>query len=291
MHRISAVPRFDNEKIVHIPGVDHPESLAVGPHGELYTTGTGCQVYRVDVAATAPSSSPPPPTAVWARRWMPPATCTARRPASAPWSRSRRTGRSPPTPPDRMDVRFSAPTTRHSTAAAPCTCPTAATGPAPSTAGSTRSSPAAARRACGTRARSTLPTPSPWTPTRATCTWSRPSAPASPAWRSRTTVPPAASSACCTCRATCRTASPSTSMDGSGSPATARTPSSCSIWRAAAWSCSPRTGWARRWRGPTDVAFAGPERDILVAASLDNLVIHRFDGVGVRGLQLNHPAV
>ena len=42
-------------------------------------------------------------------------------------------------------------------------------------------------------------------------------------------------------------------------------------------------------RGPTDVAFAGPNRDILLAASLDNLVVHRFDGVGVRGLQLNHP--
>ena len=41
--------RFDNEQIVHIPGVDHPESLSVGPRGELYTTGTGCQVYRVDV--------------------------------------------------------------------------------------------------------------------------------------------------------------------------------------------------------------------------------------------------
>ena len=44
-------------------------------------------------------------------------------------------------------------------------------------------------------------------------------------------------------------------------------------------------------RGPTDVAFAGPERDVLFAASLDNLVIHRFDGVGVRGIELNHPAV
>ena len=43
--------------------------------------------------------------------------------------------------------------------------------------------------------------------------------------------------------------------------------------------------------GPTDVAFAGPERDTLFAASLDNLVIHRFDGVGVRGLKLNPPAV
>ena len=42
-------------------------------------------------------------------------------------------------------------------------------------------------------------------------------------------------------------------------------------------------------RGPTDVAFAGPNRDILLAASLDNLVIHRFDNVGTRGLRLNHP--
>ena len=42
-------------------------------------------------------------------------------------------------------------------------------------------------------------------------------------------------------------------------------------------------------RGPTDVAFAGPDRDILLAASLDNLVVHRFDNVGVRGLRLNNP--
>ena len=42
-------------------------------------------------------------------------------------------------------------------------------------------------------------------------------------------------------------------------------------------------------RGPTDVAFAGPNRDILLAASLDNLVVHRFDNVVVRGLKLNHP--
>ena len=42
-------------------------------------------------------------------------------------------------------------------------------------------------------------------------------------------------------------------------------------------------------RGPTDVAFAGPNRDILLASSLDNLVVHRFDNVGVRGVKLNHP--
>lgn len=50
--------------------------------------------------------------------------------------------------------------------------------------------------------------------------------------------------------------------------------------------------WAgEHLRGPTDVAFAGPERDVLLAASLDNLVVHRFDGVGVRGLPLNHPTL
>ena len=42
-------------------------------------------------------------------------------------------------------------------------------------------------------------------------------------------------------------------------------------------------------RGPTDVAFAGPDLDIVLAASLDNLTVHRFDGVGVRGLRLHHP--
>lgn len=42
-------------------------------------------------------------------------------------------------------------------------------------------------------------------------------------------------------------------------------------------------------RGPTDVAFAGPHRDVLLAASLDNLVLHRFDNPGARGLRLNNP--
>ena len=43
------VQPFDKKKVVHIGGVDHPESLSVGPYGEVYTTGTGCQVYRVDL--------------------------------------------------------------------------------------------------------------------------------------------------------------------------------------------------------------------------------------------------
>ena len=44
-------------------------------------------------------------------------------------------------------------------------------------------------------------------------------------------------------------------------------------------------------RGPTDVALAGADREILLAAALDNLVVHRFDRVGVRGLPLNHPTI
>ena len=48
------------------------------------------------------------------------------------------------------------------------------------------------------------------------------------------------------------------------------------------------------WRGnllrsPTDVAFAGTNRDILLAATLGNLCVHRLDNLGVRGLRLNHP--
>ena len=44
-------------------------------------------------------------------------------------------------------------------------------------------------------------------------------------------------------------------------------------------------------RGPTDVAFAGPNRDIMLAASLDNLCIHRLDNTGVQGLPLNYPKI
>lgn len=47
----------------------------------------------------------------------------------------------------------------------------------------------------------------------------------------------------------------------------------------------------RELRGPTDVAFAGTGRDILLATSLDNLCLHRFDNIGVRGLKLNYPRI
>ena len=29
--------------------MDHPESIGIGPRGEAYATGTGCQVYRIDL--------------------------------------------------------------------------------------------------------------------------------------------------------------------------------------------------------------------------------------------------
>lgn len=44
-------------------------------------------------------------------------------------------------------------------------------------------------------------------------------------------------------------------------------------------------------RGPTNLNFAGPDRDILLLSSLDNLVIHRFDKLGARGISLNHPKI
>lgn len=42
-------------------------------------------------------------------------------------------------------------------------------------------------------------------------------------------------------------------------------------------------------RGPCHVAFAGPNRDILLASSLDKGMVSRLDHMPVRGLRLNHP--
>ena len=46
---MSDAPLFDKHDITHIRGVDHPESIGIGPGGEAYTTGTGCQVYRLNL--------------------------------------------------------------------------------------------------------------------------------------------------------------------------------------------------------------------------------------------------
>ena len=42
-------------------------------------------------------------------------------------------------------------------------------------------------------------------------------------------------------------------------------------------------------RGPCHVAFAGANREVLLASSLDKATVHRFDSPGVRGLKLNNP--
>jgi sugar lactone lactonase YvrE len=42
-------------------------------------------------------------------------------------------------------------------------------------------------------------------------------------------------------------------------------------------------------RGVDHVAFAGPQRDILLASSVDRPRVHRFNHPGARGLRLNNP--
>jgi sugar lactone lactonase YvrE len=42
-------------------------------------------------------------------------------------------------------------------------------------------------------------------------------------------------------------------------------------------------------RGVDHVAFAGPQRDILLASSVDRPRVHRFNHPGARGLKLNNP--
>jgi gluconolactonase len=42
-------------------------------------------------------------------------------------------------------------------------------------------------------------------------------------------------------------------------------------------------------RGPCHVAFAGADREVLLASSLDRATVHRFDHPGVRGLRLENP--
>ena len=46
---MKTIQPFNLEDIKHIGGVDHPESIGIGPDGTAYTTGTGCQVYRLNL--------------------------------------------------------------------------------------------------------------------------------------------------------------------------------------------------------------------------------------------------
>ena len=45
----TSIQPYNLEDIKHIGGVDHPESIGIGPDGTAYTTGTGCQVYRLNL--------------------------------------------------------------------------------------------------------------------------------------------------------------------------------------------------------------------------------------------------
>ncbi|MBM3804001.1 MAG: DUF1080 domain-containing protein [Acidimicrobiia bacterium] len=44
-------------------------------------------------------------------------------------------------------------------------------------------------------------------------------------------------------------------------------------------------------RGAYHLAFAGPQRDILLASSVDRPRVHRFDHPGARGMRLNNPKI
>ena len=291
MDRTPAVPRFDNAKIVHVRGVDHPESLAVGPRGELYTTGTGCQVYRVDVAANRAEQF-----ATTANRCLGQAVDAGGNLYCA------ETGLGAVvkvTPDGAVSTYATGPEGR------PFLC---ANYPAFDRRGALYLSdsgdwsgavngrlykidPGGGAARLWYPARSTLPTPSPWTPPSAT------------GYLVETFGAGIARVA----------------IDGDGAAGgfervlhmPRHVPDGIAFdERGRLWIACHRPDaiyvfdlesrrlelFAEDWmgealRGPTDVAFAGPERDVLFAASLDNLVIHRFDGVGVRGIELNHPAV
>jgi hypothetical protein len=71
--------RIDLNRIVHIPGVDHPESISVGPRGEAYTTGTAGQVYRLNLETnTVEQFASTAPRRVLGTLSMLSATCIAR---------------------------------------------------------------------------------------------------------------------------------------------------------------------------------------------------------------------
>ena len=274
------MPRFDNGKIVHVRGVDHPESLAVGPRGELYTTGTGCQVYRVDVAANR---------------------CLGQAVDAAGNLYCAETGLGAVvkiTPDGAVSTYATGPEGR------PFLC---------------ANYPAFDRRGA-----LYLSDSGDWSgavngrlykigPGGGTRLWypgaiDTPNAIALDAAERYLYLVETFGAGI---------ARVAILDDGSAGRfervlhMPRHVPDGIAFdERGRLWIACHRPDaiyvfdlesrrlelFAEDWmgealRGPTDVAFAGPDRDILFAASLDNLVIHRFDGVGVRGLQLNHPIV
>ncbi len=100
---------------------------------------------------------------------------------------------------------------------------------------------------------------------------------------------PERSNAWCTCRATCRTVSPLMKKDGCGLPVDR--PDKICVFDV---ETRRMEVFAEDWqgealRGPCHVAFAGANREILLASSLDRATVQRFDNPGVRGVRLNNP--
>ena len=291
MNQAPAVRRFANDKIVHIRGVDHPESLAVGPRGELYTTGTGCQVYRVDVATNRAEQF-----ATTANRCLGQAVDAAGNLYCA------ETGLGAVvkvTPDGAVSTYATGPEGR------PFLC---------------ANYPAFDRRGA-----LYLSDSGDWSgAVNGRLYKIEPGGGAARLWYPGAIDTPNAIALDAAERylyvvETFGAGIARVAIDEDGSAGgfervlhmPRHVPDGIAFdEHGRLWIACHRPDaiyvfdlhsrrlelFAEDWmgealRGPTDVAFAGPERDILFAASLDNLVIHRFDGVGVRGLELNHPAV
>ena len=286
------MPRFANDKIVHIRGVDHPESLAVGPRGELYTTGTGCQVYRVDVATNRAEQF-----ATTANR------CLGQAVDAGGDLYCAETGLGAVvkvTPDGAVSTYASGPEGR------PFLC---------------ANYPAFDRRGV-----LYLSDSGDWSgAVNGRLYQIEPGGGAARLWYPGAIDTPNAIALDAAERYRLLGGDLRRRHRPRGDPRRRcrrrlrtrvlhmprHVPAGIAFdERGRLWIACHRPDaiyvfdlesrrlelFAEDWmgealRGPTDVAFAGPERDVLFAASLDNLVIHRFDGVGVRGLPLNHPAV
>ena len=55
------------------------------------------------------------------------------------------------------------------------------------------------------------------------------------------------------------------------------------------WTVGRLLSWTTEFLSGQGATSARLDAEILLAASLDNLVVHRFDDTGATGLALNHP--
>lgn len=280
---------FDRQRIVHIRGVDHPESIAVGPDGTPYTTGTGCQVYRVDLATNTATQF-----AATAHRCLGQAVDAAGNLYCA------ETGLG-------QVVRIAPDGSASSYATGPGGAPfVCANYPAFDRAGRLYLSDSGDWSHAVNGRLYRIPRgggeAALWYPEPV----DTPNAIALDAGEEHLYFVETFGSAIARVRIRADGSAgafervvhmPRHIPDGIAFDEDGR------LWIAchrpdAIYVFDLRTRRLERFvddwrgevlRGPTDVAFAGPQRDVLLAASLDNLVLHRLDGVGARGLRLHHP--